>query len=879
MGWLKSWSGWRNRERELDDELRAYVELLAEEYRGRGYGPEDAMRAARVEAAAVEAVKDGVRDVWRGAWIESLWRDVRFGVRLLRRSPSFAAAAVVSLALGVGTSSAVFGLLNALRLRSLPVPNAHELAEIRLDGLRCCRHTGRNRQVSLPLWDQIRQHQQAFSTIFAFADTRFNLAPQGEVRYVEGLFVSGGFFGVLGVSPAIGRAIGAEDDRPGCGAGTAVISHALWQREFGGASDVLSRVLTTPAGKIPIVGVMPARFFGAEVGRRFDVAVPLCASGFGRPDHWWLAVMGRLKPGWTVTQADTHLAALGPQLLQATTPPTYNAEQSKQFVTLKFSVHDARNGVSPLRGRYEDPLWLLLAIAGLVLLTACANVASLFLVRATAREPELALRTALGASRPRIIRQLLVEGLLIAAAGSVAGIVLARLAAGGVMTLLSTRTDPIVLDIGADWRVLAFQASILGLTTIAFALAPALGASRRVRVASLGRVTASRERVTMREVLLGVQVALSVVLVSAAALFLVTLRNLTSLDAGFQSSGVLVANVFLNDRSYPPETRAGVQRELTARLTGIPGIQGVAHSTTPPLSGSAWDTVVNVKTARGETKAESNRSLVSSGYFAVMQTPLITGRDFSDRDTPTSPKVAVVNETFARNILGDPRPLGRTFVDGADAFEVVGVVGNTKQYAIREDFRPIAYTAASQVAQPGLTIRFVLRTGIGMAATIDSVRRTVGEFDPAASVRFATLDELATDSLQRERLMANLSGFFGAIAIVLAAVGVYGVVAYTASTRRRDIGIRLALGASGAHVIRIVLGRTAVVVAVGLLLGLGLALPATAAARSLLFGVDAGEPWFMALIVVVLGGAGLAAAALPTHRALRTDPVSALRVE
>ena len=310
----------------------------------------------------------------------------------------------------------------------------------------------------------------------------------------------------------------------------------------------------------------------------------------------------------------------------------------------------------------------------------------------------------------------------------------------------------------------------------------------------------------MREVLLGVQVALSVVLVSAAALFLVTLRNLTSLDAGFQSSGVLVANVFLNDRSYPPETRAGVQRELTARLTGIPGIQGVAHSTTPPLSGSAWDTVVNVKTARGETRAESNRSLVSSGYFAVMQTPLITGRDFSDRDTPTSPKVAVVNETFARNILGDPRPLGRTFVDGADAFEVVGVVGNTKQYAIREDFRPIAYTAASQVAQPGLTIRFVLRTGIGMAATIDSVRRAVGEFDSAASVRFATLDELATDSLQRERLMANLSGFFGAIAIVLAAVGVYGVVAYTASTRRRDIGIRLALGASGAHVIRIVLG-------------------------------------------------------------------------
>ncbi len=239
----------------------------------------------------------------------------------------------------------------------------------------------------------------------------------------------------------------------------------------------------------------------------------------------------------------------------------------------------------------------------------------------------------------------------------------------------------------------------------------------------------------------------------------------------------------------------------------------------------------------------------------------------------------VGNEAFARNILGDPRPLGRTFADGGDTFEVIGVVGNSKQSAIREEFRPMAFTAALQIAQPGLTIRFVLRTGMGMAATIDSVRRTVGEFDPAASMRFATLDELATDSLQRERLMASLSGFFGAIAIVLAAVGVYGVVAYTASTRRRDIGIRLALGASGANLIRIVLARTAVVIGAGLLLGLGLALPATTAAQSLLFGVDAREPWLMALIVVVLGGSGLAAAALPTHRALRTDPMSALRVE
>ena len=877
--WVKNiWRG-RQLDMDLDDELRAYVAQLTDEYRARGYEPEEALRAARIEAGAIESIKDQVRDARSGASIETLWQDIRFGVRLLRRSPSFLGAAVVSLALGIGANSAVFGLLNALRLSSLPVPHAQELAEIRLDGPRCCRHTGRNKQLSLPLWNEIRAEQQAFAELIAFADTRFNLSPRGEVRYVEGLFVSGNFFQVLGVPAELGRAIGPEDDRPGCGAGTAVISDALWHREYGGASDILSRTIPTRTGQVTIIGVMPASFFGVEVGRRFDVAMPLCASGFNRADHWWLAVLGRLKPGWTDDQATAHLTALGPALLRATTPPSYGAEQAKQFAALKFSVHAAPNGVSPLRSRYEDPLWLLLAIAALVLLTACANVASLFLVRATAREPELALRVALGASRLRIVRQLLVEGLLVAIAGTVSGLVLARLAATGVMSLLSTPTDPIVLDVGADWRVLAFHILIVGLTTAAFALAPSLRATRRAQIAAGGRVTSSRERVATRELLVAAQVAMSVVLVSAAMLFLVTFRNLASLDAGFRTDEVLVANVFLDDKKYPPETRGVVQRELTNRLAGIPGIDGAAHGSTPPFVGANWDTVVHVKTAHGEIKAETNRNQISAGYFRVLQTPFFAGRDFNDRDTPLSPKVAVVNETFARQAFGDPTRLGGRFTDGADEFEVVGVVGDSKLHAVRENFRPIVYTAASQVAQPGLTVRFVLRSRIDMRATVDSVRRAVAEFDPTAGIRFSTLDSLAADSLQRERLMASLSGFFGIVAIVLAAVGVYGVVSYSAASRRREIGIRLALGARGAHVIRAVLGRLALVVSAGLIVGLVLALPANAATRSLLYGVDPREPWVMALIVAVIAGAGVLAAAVPAHRALRTDPVTALRSE
>ena len=880
IAWLKNL--WRGREldADLDDELRAYVAQLTDEYRARGYEPEDALRAARIEAGAIESVKDQVRDARSGASIETLWQDIRFGIRLLRRSPSFVGAAVVSLALGIGANSAVFGLLNALRLRSLPIPHAHELAEIRLDGPRCCRHTGRNKQLSSPLWNEIRSEQQAFAEIAAFADTRFNLSPRGEVRYVEGLFVSGNFFQVLGVPAALGRAIGPEDDRPGCNPGIAVISDALWRREYGGASDILSRRLPTRTGQ-SIIGVMPASFFGVEVGRRFDVAMPLCASGFNRADHWWLAVLGRLKPGWTADQATAHLTAIGPALLRATTPPNYGAEQAKQFAALKFSVHAAPNGVSPLRSRYEDPLWLLLAIAAIVLLTACANVASLFLVRATAREPELALRVALGASRLRIVRQLLVEGVLVAIAGAAAGLVLARLAAAGVMALLSTPTDPIVLDIGADWRVLAFHVSIVGLTTAAFALAPSLRANRRAQIASSGRVTSSRERVATRELLVAAQVAMSVVLVSAAMLFLVTFRNLASLDAGFRTDEVLVANVFLDDEKYAPATRSHRSAGADESSRGHPGYRQVPRTEAPrhslDPSGTLWcGSSYAARGGQGRDEPQPDqRGLLSCPSDTIFFGPGLQ----RSRDTPSSPKVAVVNEMFARQAFGDARPLGGRVTDGSDEFEVVGIVANSKLHTVRENFRPIVYTAASQVAEPGLTVRFVLRSRIDMRATIDSVRRAVTEFDPTAGIRFATLDGLAADSLQRERLMASLSGFFGIIAIVLAAVGVYGVVSYSAASRRREIGIRLALGARAAHVVRAVLGRLALVVSAGLIVGLGLALPANAATRSLLYGVDPREPWVMALIVAVIAGAGVLAAAVPAHRALRTDPVTALRSE
>ena len=363
--------------------------------------------------------------------------------------------------------------------------------------------------------------------------------------------------------------------------GVCEISKRLWKsvcdfRRCGGADDILSRTLSLRSGLHQIVGVVPATFLGVEVGRRFDVALPVCASGFDRRDHWWLAVMGRLAPGWTASGAEAHLAALGPSLLQAAMPANYAPAQARDFRALRFSVHPAANGISPLRAQYEDPLWLLLGIAALVFFTACANVASLSLVRATARQPELALRSALGATRFRIVRQLVVEGALIGLAGAIAGRALSGMAVQAVMAALSTSTDPIVLDVAPDWRVILFHVAAVGLTTLAFTAGPVLVASRRPHSHDGARNTGSRRSVAVREVLVSLQVAMSVVLVSAALLFASTFRNLIAMDVGFTQQPILVANVFLAEQDHPPATRAAFQRDLINGLAAVPAVAAVA---------------------------------------------------------------------------------------------------------------------------------------------------------------------------------------------------------------------------------------------------------------------------------------------------------------
>ena len=770
-------------ERDLDQELRSYRESLADELEERGMPSVAARQAAQRALGGLDQVKERVRDARAGARLETLWRDAAYASRVLARTPGFAAAAILSLGLGIGANTAIFQLLNAVAFRGLPVAQADELAQVRIIGEgRWGRQTGRNRQVSLPIWQQLRDHQQAFSGLAAFADTRFNLAPRGEIRYVEGLWVSGSFFSVLDVRPVIGRLFTPDDDRSGCGYPGAVISHGLWQREFQGHADVIGRELTLGTDRVPIVGVTPEEFFGVEVGRRFDVALPLCSSGFNLPSHFWLAILGRLRPGVTLAQANDHVRGLGPAILAETVPPTYRPDEAARFRALKFEVSSAASGVSPLRVRFVQPLWLLMAIAGAVLLLAATNLANLMLARAAAREHEFALRLAIGGSRIRIVQQVLIEGVLLMVAGALLGVWLARFAAGALVRAIGTPIDPIFLDLRLDWRVVSLATLISAASVSCFGLAPALrAASSRVTLPLQARGLAAGRRFRGGTLLVIVQVALSFVLVFGAGLFARSFQKITGVDAGFRSAQTVLAHMFFTEADPPKQARAEIYRALDDGLRALPGVLSAAATSNPPLGGFFSDTSIKVD---GRTVGITNVNQVGHGYFQTMDMSLMAGRDFDDRDTPSAPRVAVASETFARRFLdGEPRDaVGRIVAMPAAAgrpdatFLVVGIVEDSKFSTIREEFGPILFIADAQDPQPGTTRRFVLHTRARETEVMAAITRHLDRLHPTASVRFEVMEQLIGQSLLRERLVAALSMSFGALALALAAVGLYGVM-------------------------------------------------------------------------------------------------------
>jgi len=832
--------------------------------------------------------------------MSSLWRDFRYGFRLLRLTPGFTFVAVLTLALGIGANTAIFQLIDAIRMRTVPVPAPETLVTVRIAD----RHWGSGQfsskysQLSFPMWEQIQRRQEGFADIAVWSDEGFNLATGGEVRHANGLRVSGDFFHVLGLHPFLGRLLGPEDDQPGCALGPANISYAFWQRNFAGDPAIVGKRFTLDSNSFEIVGVTPPGFNGLSVGDTFDVVVPVCIEPIISPQNnrltlrhaWWLASIGRLKPGWTIARANAQILAVTPAILQETIPPVYDAERVKKYLEYKLGAFSASTGFSRLREDSETSLWLLLGISGLVLLIACANLANLMLARASARERQITIRLALGASRPRLVRELLAEGLLLALTGSLFGLFLAFATSRLLVAFISTSDSQIFLDLGMDWRVLGFATALAVLTTVLFGLAPALRATRAepatlLQSGSRG-TTGGRERFTLRRALVVSQVALSIVLLVGALLFARSLRNLTTLSTGFQQTGVLVTSVSFDELHIPQERVVDYNREIVKHIQAIPGVESAAGGLMVPFGGETWnDNVLPEGAAEKKDKDVAWENFVGPGYFQTLGTPFLAGRDFDDHDNLNSVTVAIVNQAFVKKILKGQEPLGKRFqIDEPPGkprpfYEIVGVVGDFKFQDLHEDLLPFMVFPLTQMEKPQPRNQVVIHSALPLTSLLPAIKQAIGEVNPGIDLQFKPIKTQVHDSLLQDELMATLSGFFGGLAALLAAIGLYGVISYMVVQRTKEIGVRMAIGANRGNVISMILGEAGVLTSIGVVIGTVLALVSAQAAKSLLFGLKPRDPLTLVLAIVTLGAVAAFASFLPAYRASRLDPLKALRYE
>ena len=827
--------------------------------------------------------------------------DLSFGIRMLFKNPAFTVVAVLSLALGIGANTAIFQLINAVRLKTLPIPNAETLAQVRLrerdvELTRGNKGMMRYAPITNPLWEKVREQQQGFSSIAAWGIGGFNLAQGGEVRPARGLWVSGSFFNVLGINPVLGRTFNEADDQRGCNTPGVVISHGFWQSEFGGAPDVIGRKLTLSDHQLEIIGVTPPSFFGLEVGKSFDVAVPICADPIflganTRLDSgitWWLMPVGRLRPGWTIEQASAQLDSISTALFQETLPSNYPKVSVNDYLNSRLEVREGSSGYSILRQNYERPLWLLLVIAGLVLLITCANLANLLLARGSAREREMAVRQAVGASRFRIVRQLLIENLLLAAIGTVIGAGLAQPLTQFLISSIGTADNIVFLDVSPDFTVLAFSAGIAFLTCIFFGLTPALRATRispgsAMKAAGRG-LTAGRERFTLRRGLVVFQVALSLVLVAGAFLFTRSLNKLLNLDAGFNQDNLLISSVGFNRLKIEPAQRLTFRAELIERIKNTPGVDDVAEMDTYPLTGGGRGNNVWLEGRTSESQVGCSFNRVGADYLKTLQIPLVAGRSFAATDSINAPPVAIINQTLARR-LNEANLVGRRLVveatpgDPETFYEIIGIARDAKFEDLREEDLPVVYLASTQDAYPSSARRYLVRSNLPSAELSASIKRNLMQFNSGLDVNFQVFRTMVQESLLRERLMAQLSGFFGILALLLASIGLYGLLSYAVASRTNEIGIRMALGARTRDVVSLILKESLVLVLIGVGVGVPVVLYVVRFAESLLFELSPTDPLSLVGAGLVLLFVATFAAYLPARRATKVDPLVALRDE
>jgi putative ABC transport system permease protein len=883
------------RDDDLDKELRFHIASRIDDLVAAGLTPEEARRRTRLEFGGVTQIKEAVRDQRAWSHVEGLLQDVRLAVRTLRATPVVTLVAVLSLALGIGANAAMFSIVDGLVLRPLPVSAPDRLAVVS-GGF------GPTSSWTYTIWSEIQRRGDAFDGVLAWSSVPYNLAQAGEMEQVKGMYVSGDFFATLGIPAVIGRTLTSADDTRdgGPNGAVAVISHGFWQRHFAGAASAIGSTLMIERVPYTVVGVTPAGFYGPEVGRAFDVAVPIRTdalirgknTGLDSRTNYWLSVMIRLKAGQSIDAATAMLRGMQPQIRAAAMPENMAPRFQAEFLNDPFDLARGASGVSGLRQRYQRPLLTILVVVALVLLIACANIANLQLARTATRRSELGVRVALGASRWRLVRQLMVESAVLAIAGAVAGTVLAWWASRALVGLISTTTNTVVLDLSPDWRVLTFALIVTAATTLLFGAAPAFAASTATPSDALkehGRGAFKPSQSRTASALVVAQVALALVLVVAAGLFIRTFVGLATLPLGLDSDRVMIVNVNATRAQLDPANRIPFYHQLVTTLTAVPGIEHVSASVISPLSGGGLNNFIEVPGAppMSENDRTSLMNFVTPGWFATYGTAIRSGRDFSDLDTKTGQPVALVNEAFALKFFPGRNPVGATaaFTTGRPGDVgvpriVVGVVADAVYRSLRDLATPTMYIPLTQWSLPfpmtGITIGVRTLRGSPMALT-RSVASALTAESPDLMFKFQPLADSVNASLAQERIVATLSLFFGALALLLAGLGLYGLISYAVAKRRPEIGLRMALGAAPSRVVFLVLTRTAYLIGVGIAGGAAISVWASRFVAALLYGIEPRDPATLVSAVATLVMVGAIGACLPAYRASRIDPAGVLR--
>ncbi|HUI53764.1 MAG TPA: ABC transporter permease [Bryobacteraceae bacterium] len=888
---------WRRKSREddLDREVQSHLGLEAEEQADAGLAPVEARHAAQRAFGNTTLAKEATREAWGWAGWERFRRDLRYSARTLRKTPGFTAAAVLSIALGIGANTAIFTLLNAVVFRPLPISKPQELVQLTYTFPKTSPNYV-NGWFGYPQLERFRAQSKTLSGVFGGTRLgRLNVGFHGISELADGDAYTDNFFAVLGLAPQSGRFFSAGEDGPD--ASVAILSDRYWRTRFGADPTMVGGMITVNQVPFTVIGIAPRGFSGISVGSGPDVWIPLHAMDRLMPDRdrWsgafrmWLLIAGRLRPEVSLAQAQAELNVIRHQSLaeELSTSELRGRESMQQFVQeSRLILQPAGSGTSSgLRSQYALPLKLLLWVAGIVLLVACANVANLLLVRASNRRREIALKLALGAGRGRVMQQLLTESVLLAALGGALALAIAWWGSTALVRMISTGDLPVPLDVRPDWRVFGFTAALSLFTGVLFGMAPALRGTRVDPGPALkeGERHSGRSSRAMDRLLVVAQVALSVVLIAGAGLFVRSFQQLWNVNLGYDRENVLMVSVDAKLAGYGAERAGAVYRQILERLAVLPGVRFASVSIVRPVD-DQFNLSDQIQAVDGNPLPERNAidvvwNGVSPGYFSTIRTPILSGRDFDLRDDENAPEVAIINESLARRAFPGQDPTHHRLDDAT----IIGVVKDSnyqgaRDHARPELYRPLFQHGRSQEFQWGFA-SFELRYG-GGSNLLAQVRREVASVDRNLPVfRAKTLRAQVEQSLLRERLLATLSSFFGGLALLLACLGLYGLMAYAVARRTGEMGIRMALGARSDHLAWLVLRETLALTLAGIAVGVPLALWAARYAKSFLFGIAASDPVTIVAAIAALSGVAAVASYIPVRRSLRVDPMTALRCE